>query len=38
MDFTLGTGSPDTDIGGGVSFAWVHLRRSSKPPLGLSMP
>jgi len=27
MDFTLGIGSPDTDIGSGVSLAWVHLRR-----------
>ena len=29
MDFTLGIGSPDTDIGSGVSLAWVHLRRST---------
>ena len=29
MDFTLGIGGPDTDIGSGVSLAWVHLRRST---------
>jgi hypothetical protein len=29
MDFTLGFGSPDPDISGAVSPAWVHLRRST---------
>ena len=27
MDFALGLGYPDPDIGCGLSLAWVHLRR-----------
>jgi len=29
MDSTLGPGSPDSDIGCGVSLAWVHLMRTT---------
>ncbi len=29
MDFTLGLGYPDPDIGCGVSLAWVHLMRTT---------
>ena len=29
MDFTLVIGGPDTAVVGGVSLAWVHLRRTT---------
>ena len=27
VDFTLGIGSPNPDLSGAVSYAWVYLRR-----------